>query len=67
MTLRREKPDLLRDAEVVCIGSFRVGSVGQLVERGRVFKRGDDITEKFPAYFAVQVPLVQVLQAERSK
>jgi hypothetical protein len=67
MTLRREKPDLLRDAEVVCIGSFRVGSVGQLIEKGRVFHRESAVVREHPEYFSVQVPLIEVIEAERSK
>jgi hypothetical protein len=67
MSLRRGKPDLLRGAEVVCIGSFRVGSVGQLIEKGRVFHRESAVVRDHPEYFAVQVPFTEVIEAEGGK
>jgi hypothetical protein len=67
MRRRQGKPDLLRDASVVCTETFKPQPVSRWIERGRVFKRDDSIVNQFPQFFAVQVPFAAVIEAEAER
>jgi hypothetical protein len=49
----------------VCSSSFRVGSVGRLIEKGTRLRLTDPIVRRFPEYFTTApIPLVQLKKAE---
>ena len=62
---RRDRPaisDFLEDdARVVAIEGFRPAPIGHEVPRGRFYKLSDEIVRQYPMYFAVLVPVDQVL------
>lgn len=56
--------DLLEaDARVVCVEGFQPW-MGPVIERGRYFTLDAPIVRHFPAYFAVIVPVADVLVDE---
>jgi len=67
MTLKtQERPTQIRDllepdARVVCVEGFRPAPIGHDVPRGRFYKLTDEIVRQYPMYFAVLVPVDQVL------
>lgn len=52
------------DARVVCVEGFRP-NMSQEVDRGRYFLLSDPIVRAWPMYFAVCVPVSDVLEIER--
>ena len=49
------------DQQVVALEGFRPMPIGHEVERGRFYKLTDPLVRQYPAYFAVLVPVSQVL------
>jgi hypothetical protein len=59
---RTELRDLIEDdAQVVALEGFRPMPIGHEVQRGRYFKLTDEVVRQYPMYFAVLVPVSQVL------
>jgi hypothetical protein len=54
------------DARVIALEGFQPLPMGQLVERGRFYKLTDPVVRRHPTYFAVVVPVSQVLGIEGS-
>jgi hypothetical protein len=63
----RERPrpaikDLIEDdARVIATEGFQAFAMSQPVERGRYYKLSDPVVRQFPMYFAVVVPVSDVL------
>jgi hypothetical protein len=56
--------DLLEaDARCVALEGFRPSPIGHEIERGRYFKLTDEIVRQYPQFFAVLVPVSEVLGA----
>jgi hypothetical protein len=65
--LRERKPtahirDFIEgDAQVIALEGFRPMPIGHEVERGRFYRLSDELVRQYPAYFAVLVPVSQVI------
>jgi hypothetical protein len=49
------------DHQVVALEGFRPMPIGHEVERGRFDRLSDELVRQYPAYFAVLVPVSQVI------
>jgi hypothetical protein len=55
--------DLIEDdARVIATEGFQSHALGVPVERGRYFRLSDPIVRQFPEYFAVVIPVGEVLE-----
>jgi hypothetical protein len=63
----RERPkpairDLIDDdARVIATEGFQPYAMSQPVERGRYYRLNDEIVKQFPMYFAIVVPVSEVI------
>lgn len=65
---QRQSPELelLRNADATCTATFRPSGVSQLVTKGQRLGRDSPIVRQHPEYFALQVPLVEYLEKEKT-
>jgi len=62
----RTRPGHIRDyvdddARVIALEAFRPGPIGHEVDRGQSFKLSDPIVRQYSMYFAVVIPVDQML------
>jgi hypothetical protein len=67
LTHERSKPalrDLLADDTLVVVIQGFQPFMGQLVERGRYYRLNDPIVRRHPQFFAICIPVTDVLVGE---
>jgi hypothetical protein len=63
----RSQPDPFRDAEIVCIQSFRPNYVSREYRKGEHVERNNSLLHQYPSYFAAQIPYSILLEREKTK